>query len=55
MRDKTLSLDKATSFVTREFQKRGTSRANALSVAKALVAAEADGLKGTGCSASRPT
>ncbi len=48
MRDKTLSLDKATRFVTREFQKRGASRPVALSVAKALVAAEADGLKGHG-------
>ncbi len=48
MRDKTLSLEAATRFVTREFQKRGTSRPVALSVAKALVAAEADGLKGHG-------
>ncbi len=48
MRDKTLSLDAAIRFVTREFQKRGTSRPVALSVAKALVAAEADGLKGHG-------
>jgi (2R)-3-sulfolactate dehydrogenase (NADP+) len=48
MRDKTLTLDAATRLVTREFQKRGVSRANALSVAKALVAAEADGLKGHG-------
>jgi (2R)-3-sulfolactate dehydrogenase (NADP+) len=48
MRDKTLTLDKAVAYVTREFQKRGASRANALSVAKALVAAEADGLKGHG-------
>lgn len=48
MRDKILSLDKATRFVTREFQNRGASRPVALSVAKALVAAEADGLKGHG-------
>jgi (2R)-3-sulfolactate dehydrogenase (NADP+) len=48
MRDKVLTIDAATRFVTREFQKRGVSRANALSVAKALVAAEADGLKGHG-------
>jgi (2R)-3-sulfolactate dehydrogenase (NADP+) len=48
MRDKKLPLDKATRFVTREFQKQGASRPVALSVAKALVAAEADGLKGHG-------
>ncbi|MGL4239539.1 MAG: Ldh family oxidoreductase [Beijerinckiaceae bacterium] len=48
MRDKTLTLDAATRFVTREFQKRGVARPNALSIAKALVAAEADGLKGHG-------
>jgi (2R)-3-sulfolactate dehydrogenase (NADP+) len=48
MRNKTLSLDAATRFVTREFQRHGASRAVALSVAKALVAAEADGLKGHG-------
>jgi (2R)-3-sulfolactate dehydrogenase (NADP+) len=48
MRDKTLSLEAAARFVAREFQKRGTSRPVALSVAKALVAAEADGLKGHG-------
>jgi (2R)-3-sulfolactate dehydrogenase (NADP+) len=48
MKDKTLSLEAATRFVSREFQKRGTSRPVALSVAKALVAAEADGLKGHG-------
>jgi (2R)-3-sulfolactate dehydrogenase (NADP+) len=48
MRDKTLTLDAAVRFVTREFQKRGVSRPNALAVAKALVAAEADGLKGHG-------
>jgi (2R)-3-sulfolactate dehydrogenase (NADP+) len=48
MKDKTLSLDKATRFVTRAFQTRGATRAVALSVAKALVAAEADGLKGHG-------
>ncbi len=48
MRDKTLTLDAATRFVAREFQKKGVSRANAVSVAKALVAAEADGLKGHG-------
>jgi (2R)-3-sulfolactate dehydrogenase (NADP+) len=48
MRDKTLPLDRAISYVAREFQKRGASRANALSVARALVAAEADGLKGHG-------
>jgi (2R)-3-sulfolactate dehydrogenase (NADP+) len=48
MKDKTLSLEKATRFVTREFQLRGATRPVALSVAKALVAAEADGLKGHG-------
>lgn len=48
MRDKTLTLDAAIRFVTREFQNRGVTRANALAVAKALVAAEADGLKGHG-------
>jgi (2R)-3-sulfolactate dehydrogenase (NADP+) len=48
MRDKTLAIDAATRFVAREFQKRGVVRANALSVARALVAAEADGLKGHG-------
>jgi (2R)-3-sulfolactate dehydrogenase (NADP+) len=48
MRDKTLTLDAATRFVAREFQKHGVQRANAISVAKALVAAEADGLKGHG-------
>ncbi len=48
MRDKTLNLDAAIRFVTREFQKRGAARPVALSVAKALVAAEADGLKGHG-------
>jgi (2R)-3-sulfolactate dehydrogenase (NADP+) len=48
MKDKTLTLDAATRFVTREFQKHGASRTVALSVAKALVAAEADGLKGHG-------
>ena len=48
MKDKTLSLEAATRFVAREFQKRGASRPVALSVAKALVAAEADGLKGHG-------
>ncbi len=48
MRDKTLTLEAAIRFVTREFQKRGTSRPVALSIAKALVAAEADGLKGHG-------
>jgi (2R)-3-sulfolactate dehydrogenase (NADP+) len=48
MRDKTLSLDAAIRFVAREFQKRGVARANALSIARALVAAEADGLKGHG-------
>jgi (2R)-3-sulfolactate dehydrogenase (NADP+) len=48
MRDKTLTLDAATRFVTRAFQQRGVTRANALSVARALVAAEADGLKGHG-------
>lgn len=47
-RDRTLPLDKATAFVSREFQKRGAARSAALSVAKALVAAEADGLKGHG-------
>jgi (2R)-3-sulfolactate dehydrogenase (NADP+) len=48
MKDKTLSLEAAARFVTREFQKRGASRPVALSVARALVAAEADGLKGHG-------
>jgi (2R)-3-sulfolactate dehydrogenase (NADP+) len=48
MRDTTLSLEAATLFVAREFQKRGVVRRNALSVARALVAAEADGLKGHG-------
>jgi (2R)-3-sulfolactate dehydrogenase (NADP+) len=48
MKDKTLSLDKATSFVTRAFQTRGAARPVAISVARALVAAEADGLKGHG-------
>ncbi len=48
MRDRTLTLDAATRFVAREFRKRGVARANALSVARALVAAEADGLKGHG-------
>jgi (2R)-3-sulfolactate dehydrogenase (NADP+) len=48
MRDKILSLEAATRFVTREFQKHGASRSVAVSVAKALVAAEADGLKGHG-------
>jgi (2R)-3-sulfolactate dehydrogenase (NADP+) len=48
MRDKTLPLDKATAFVAREFQRRGAVRAVAHSVARALVAAEADGLKGHG-------
>lgn len=48
MRDKILPLDKAVGFVAREFQKRGAARPVAVSVAKALVAAEADGLKGHG-------
>jgi len=48
MRDRMMALDKATAFVAREFGKRGASRSVALSVAKALVAAEADGLKGHG-------
>jgi len=48
MKDKILSLDKAARFVTRAFQARGAARPVALSVAKALVAAEADGLKGHG-------
>jgi (2R)-3-sulfolactate dehydrogenase (NADP+) len=48
MKDKILTLDAATRFVVREFQKHGASRVVALSVAKALVAAEADGLKGHG-------
>jgi (2R)-3-sulfolactate dehydrogenase (NADP+) len=48
MRDKTLPLDKAIAFTAREFQKRGATRAVAVSVARALVAAEADGLKGHG-------
>jgi (2R)-3-sulfolactate dehydrogenase (NADP+) len=48
MRDKTLSLEAATRFVAREFQKHGASRTVASSVAKALIAAEADGLKGHG-------
>ena len=48
MKDKILTLDLAVRFVTREFQKHGASRTVALSVAKALVAAEADGLKGHG-------
>jgi (2R)-3-sulfolactate dehydrogenase (NADP+) len=48
MRDRILTLDAATKFVARELQKRGVLRANALSVARALVAAEADGLKGHG-------
>lgn len=48
MRDKTLTRDAAVRLVTREFQKRGVTRANAVSVAGALVAAEADGLKGHG-------
>ena len=48
MKDKILSLDKATGFVARAFQARGAARPVALSVAKALVAAEADGLKGHG-------
>jgi (2R)-3-sulfolactate dehydrogenase (NADP+) len=48
MRDKTLTVDAAIRYVAREFQKRGVTRPNALSIAKALVAAEADGLKGHG-------
>jgi (2R)-3-sulfolactate dehydrogenase (NADP+) len=48
MKDKLLSLEAAKRFVAREFQKHGASRPVALSVAKALVAAEADGLKGHG-------
>ncbi|MFM9973359.1 MAG: Ldh family oxidoreductase [Beijerinckiaceae bacterium] len=48
MKDRTLTLDAATRFVTREFLKHGASRSVGLSVAKALVAAEADGLKGHG-------
>jgi len=48
MKDKILSLEKATRFVTRAFQTHGAPRPVALSVAKALVAAEADGLKGHG-------
>jgi (2R)-3-sulfolactate dehydrogenase (NADP+) len=48
MRDKTLSLDAATRFIASAFQKRGVTRPNALAVARALVAAEADGLKGHG-------
>jgi (2R)-3-sulfolactate dehydrogenase (NADP+) len=48
MRDKTMTLDEATRFVARTFRNAGVIRANALSIAKALVAAEADGLKGHG-------
>jgi (2R)-3-sulfolactate dehydrogenase (NADP+) len=48
MKDKTLSLDAAVRFVTKEFQRHGATRSIAASVAKALVAAEADGLKGHG-------
>jgi (2R)-3-sulfolactate dehydrogenase (NADP+) len=48
MRDKTLSIEAAIRFVSLEFRKRGASAAVAKSVAQALVAAEADGLKGHG-------
>ena len=48
MKDKSLALDAAIRFVAKEFQRHGATRAIAVSVAKALVAAEADGLKGHG-------
>jgi (2R)-3-sulfolactate dehydrogenase (NADP+) len=48
MRDKTVSPDQAIRLITKEFQNRGARRSVALSVAKALVAAEADGLVGHG-------
>jgi len=50
MRDKTLTLEAAVAFVARAFRTRGAARGVALSVARALVAAEADGLKGHGLS-----
>lgn len=45
-----LSLDEATGLAARALQRCRTSEANAVSVARALVAAEADGLKGHGLS-----
>ncbi|WP_076861016.1 Ldh family oxidoreductase [Bradyrhizobium mercantei] len=45
-----MSLDEATAWVTAVFMRHGCSAQNALSVARALVAAEADGLKGHGLS-----
>ena len=46
----TLSLDEATALVTTALMRCGASEANAASVARALVGAEADGLKGHGLS-----
>jgi (2R)-3-sulfolactate dehydrogenase (NADP+) len=48
MPDLTLSLADATAYVTDAFTRRGGAPAVAASVARALVAAEADGLKGHG-------
>ena len=45
-----LTLPQATDWVAELFERKGCSRDNARSVAKALVAAEADGLKGHGFS-----
>lgn len=45
-----LGLSEATHWVSQAFQRRGCSPGNADSVARALVAAEADGLKGHGLS-----
>lgn len=45
-----MTLDAARDFVAGRLEHAGTSAANALSVARALVAAEADGLKGHGLS-----
>ncbi len=50
MSDRTLTLDEARALVARTLQRSRTSAANAAAVARALVAAEADGLKGHGLS-----
>jgi (2R)-3-sulfolactate dehydrogenase (NADP+) len=50
MSDRTLTLDEARALVARTLERCRTSAANAAAVARALVAAEADGLKGHGLS-----